>query len=556
MEGMEGNKKYVFIVIVIILLGLLVFTFVNEGRKMNENSKEEEEIKEEEKNEQEEIENNDEIQNNTETEEEKIEEDVETIEDDSKLPKNEINNLLSTTETSNSVDKVNKEEDKTYDDALDAIVKVESSLNENDYNEASSLVKKVKDTNKKEKLEKRLEETKKIMNAQTLVANLESLVSKAASKDEINKAIEYREEVLTSLKDLKDNASKEDLNNRLEELSKILDDNTPPTIEGLENMTNTQENVELTITDENKYRVFVNNEEKELENLTFTDEGKYIVSAIDSAYNESAITFVIDRTKPTIDVDDKFNEGFTNNSIINIVDQNEFNVKLSTEEEKIMNAEQQEDETYKYSIELEEDGTYTIVVTDKAGNTDSKTFTYDSVAPSMTNQVVTLSKDGNIVDLNDTLTLEFWTDEEIFNESNIQIKIGEEIIKPTILKIEEENHYVLSNIVISEYMKLQPKDKIKIEVIGLLDFAGNEAENIIDTELYFQEIESEEVEDSEVSNQNSIIEEKVEEKDEVKEISKQPTEIMETIEKESPNPKNFVNHSLDTFEGSSLQELN
>ncbi|WP_195264403.1 immunoglobulin-like domain-containing protein [Clostridium sp. 1001275B_160808_H3] len=102
------------------------------------------------------------------------------------------------------------------------------------------------------------------------------------------------------------------------------------------------------------------------------DEGEHLITVVDASGNQKSIKFVIDKTTPEI------------YGVENEVSYKDKVVITFNEGEALLNANK-----FNNGSEVTEEGTYTIVVTDKAGNSITKTFVIDKTKP-----VVTKIKDG------------------------------------------------------------------------------------------------------------------------------------------------------------------
>lgn len=197
-----------------------------------------------------------------------------------------------------------KPADDSYKKALEAVKKVEQSFNENDFASAEKLVSDVKDENKKEELTNRLNDVKDAMDAEKLVAILEEKVDNAKNLTDMNRSRDYRDtsDVVNLVNNLKNSSKKEELIDRLEVLSSILDDMDKPVIEGITDGTYTNKNVKLNIKDANEVTktVTFNGQTIPFED-EFKEEGTYVVVVTDAAYNEAKVTFTIDRTAAKVD---------------------------------------------------------------------------------------------------------------------------------------------------------------------------------------------------------------------------------------------------------------
>ena len=266
--------------------------------------------------------------------------------------------------------------DEAYTKALEAVVKAENSLTQNDVDTAKDLVDAVKDATQKQELMDRLEKVQDIIDATALVEQLEKLVNEATNKDDMNGARDYREnsKVEEIVAALTNSDSKTDLTNRLEELAGILNDTDAPKVTTSPAQEVTKHDVTLSVEDDNKVTIVSKLNGQVIENPeTYTEEGVYEVTVTDAAFNEKTIKFVIDKTAPVV-------IGATNGGYYRE------DVTLTIIEENLQNAKYRKDGGKWYSFEsghiFTEEGTYEIKVTDKSYNKKAElTFTIDKTAP-------------------------------------------------------------------------------------------------------------------------------------------------------------------------------
>ena len=128
------------------------------------------------------------------------------------------------------------------------------------------------------------------------------------------------------------------------------------------------ENYSATITDSN------GNVSKYEGNATLSEDGKYSLTIKESDGKETTITFVIDKTNPVIT---GVEDGKTYNSEVTPIIE-EPNI------EKVTLTKDNSSVEYKSGDTITEDGTYTLTVEDKAGNSASVTFSIDTTAPELT----------------------------------------------------------------------------------------------------------------------------------------------------------------------------
>ena len=136
-----------------------------------------------------------------------------------------------------------------YAEALKAVESAESSLKQADVDLAKTAIDKVTDDKQNKELTDRINEVQNIIDVTELLSELEAKTNKATSRDDIESAVDFRNEnkIETLVESLKDGEVKENLASRLETVNKILNDNNGPVISGIENDSYTNEKVTITI---------------------------------------------------------------------------------------------------------------------------------------------------------------------------------------------------------------------------------------------------------------------------------------------------------------------
>ena len=291
---MEGKKRYIA-VILFLLICLMLFTFAATG---------DEELEAGNGNDIQEVENKGDSDKDDESESNKDEENQSEEESNSQSS----SSTGSSNHSSNAGDKENLDgtgntDNSAWDNALKAVEELEKLLNDEQLNIARELVEKITNTDQYKELIDRVEDAEDAIDAKALVEALEKMVEEATKAEDLDEASDLRDEkVIPGVNEIdgeKLATVKEELLDRIEELNKILDDETAPKVEGIKDGENTKEDVELTITDANEVTTTVTKDGKTYEYVDkFTEEGTYEVTVVDSAFNETKLTFTIDKTVP------------------------------------------------------------------------------------------------------------------------------------------------------------------------------------------------------------------------------------------------------------------
>lgn len=343
---MEGKKKYFALVILLFCL-LTIFAFANpseDEKEFNDGGSQVEEVdknnKTEEKEEQKET-TNEEVKNQT------------------------INNQV---------------KDNSYENALAAVELAEASYKQDDVNKAKELVNKVTDTTKKSELEERLNEVEAGIEVMQLLEKLEEQVTESENKEDLNSAKDYRdeEEIAEKISALTNEKVKKELQNRLDKVSKLLDDDKAP-VANIKNNEAFKENIEIEVEDEagNDFKIYLtrnNGEEVEIENNSKTPgEGIYELRLVDEAFNEEKIRFVVDGTDPKFK--NLSNGGHYDEFTVEVEDLSNVTITVSKDHEEAKEIEN--------NTKFTEEGTYKITATDEAGNTTTYWVAIDNTKPTI-----------------------------------------------------------------------------------------------------------------------------------------------------------------------------
>ena len=357
-----------------------------------------------------------------------------------------------------------------YADALKAVETAESSLSQADVDKATELVKKVTNQEQKDALTDRLNDVQDIIDVTSLVSRLETMVADSTDRNGILDSIDFRdkEKVEELVNDLKNGDVKDDLVGRLETVNKILNDNDGPVIKGIDNNSFTRKDVELTINDDNDVTIKVTKDGTEVDYTgKFTEEGTYVITAVDAAFNETILTFTIDKTMPVI-------KGVEDGGLYNHA------VTVTIDEVKIQDAKYLYEGKW-YSFEsgatFDKDGTYFIRVTDAAYNKKAElTFTIDTkVETPKWVYVLNVSDENNRQTIRNgqTLRVEVNSKEELTELPVLTIGNGQ---SATARKCSQEDYgyvCVIDLKIDNTVAKLEDGKEIPFTITNIKDKAGN-----------------------------------------------------------------------------------
>lgn len=204
--------------------------------------------------------------------------------------------------------------------------------------------------------------------------------------------------------------------------------------------------------------------------ILLNEDGKYTITAEDWVGNQSQKTILIDKTSPSLKIQDKdeieINENangwFTNNKIkIQPTDE------MSGIKDVFVNGN-----SVTGCFEITENGKYEIKATDNAGNTTgTKTIKLDNKPPVITKKALSYTKKGRLID---TITVEASIEEDNTNSGlseQVYVKNGDILTQSTITKINENNKTINAKI---ENINRSETNKYKLKVEAK-DNAGNES---------------------------------------------------------------------------------
>ncbi len=374
------NKKIVFGIVLFLLIGLTVFTFAN--------SKENEKVLNP-----------------------KPSVDDKTNDDDTKKPtqdddkNNDVEKPSNPTTPSNNnnttySDPYDVSARLAYEEALLAVEKAESTKDYTDIDKAYQLVENL--TYKQDELLERLDNLVNIVDAMLFLEIMENDIALAENKDDLDSVRDFKENVgvIALINKLTDEAIKEELSNRLNELLVLLDDETSPKVEIDEVVVEEDEKFINSkfipvITDDNDITAtldgnpYILGDEIASDIATALDDSKYELVIIDKAFNETKIIFTVDKTNPVLTIKDELDQELidpiTNKNVIINVDEKNLDYVLI--KKTIITDGQEEiveikNENATFDLSEYGDGRYEIQAFDKAGNkSEIIEITIDKTAP-------------------------------------------------------------------------------------------------------------------------------------------------------------------------------
>lgn len=224
-----------------------------------------------------------------------------------------------------------------------------------------------------------VDNTKAELKAELLAAlkAIQEKIDKADAKDDIDSARTDRtEDLVAAVEKLND----PELNELLAEINKVLDDTTNPVllVNGEEVETGStiyvNEDAQMSV-DEDNLLTFTSNGNDRTDNVlagswTAENDGPYNIVVTDKAFNQTTYTIVVDRTNPTISVDNAHHFGKDEEAIVDVEDSILDRVVVNNQDTKESFTLYDEDGDGIITIDLSEygDATYHIYTYDKAQN--------------------------------------------------------------------------------------------------------------------------------------------------------------------------------------------
>ena len=339
----------------------------------------------------------------------------------------------------------------------------------------------------------------------SLLNKLAQMVNTAEDREDIEAAIEFRKNNNITVENIE--SLGESAIDSLKIVNAILDDETAPAIEpDLDK--NFFKEVSISINDDTKYTFVLERLDGEsipegttLDNINL--EGEYKLTVVDAAFNETVVTFTIDRneteeTKTTMDVANATHFDSIEDAVATITD-------LSLDKVVVENQDTKESVTFvaengNVEIKLTEKATYKLTAYDKAGNETTYWLAVDETDPTifftdskgnelsdLTNKDVTITAfDKFLTEViiadangNETVYKEFTTDGNNENKTftltlsedgiytvTAKDKVGRtttETIEIDETKIEVNHLYVLNN----SHNEMNYNGEDKYQVIGI-----------------------------------------------------------------------------------------
>lgn len=364
--------------------------------------------------------------------------------------------------------------DDSYNRALEALKKAEASFLLKDVKLAEELITKLQNKNQKQELTERLNNVRETIEVNKLVVELEHKVTNSKNIKDLNKARIYyiEKDLQRAVLSLKSSYLKDEMLNRLRDLQKILSDKESPIITGINNNTFTAKDVSLNIKDDNEYKVTITlNDEKFKYQNTLTKEGKYVVTVIDRAFNESTITFTIDKTAPSFK---NLTDGMYYQENINVLveDNNLDKIKATVYADNYTMIE------VPNNTQLTKEALYYLEAIDKAGNKASIHVTIDKTAPKLEKlQIINLNNiNSSYIKEGETLRI-LATFNEVL-QTPPYINIADQKLK--LDKISGGNGEIIytTDITIDDSLKKLKEGKIKYTISDYQDQALQTGESI------------------------------------------------------------------------------
>ena len=185
--------------------------------------------------------------------------------------------------------------------AKQAVAKAETSFLVVDIESAKEAINKVTDKDAKEELLDRVNNVSNILDFEKLLKELENKTNNSTNKNELNAARTYNidNDLANKLKNLVDvNNNKVTLQTRYDNVLVKLNDTSIQEISGINDGEFTNKVVNITIADNSSFTAKLNGENY-ISGTDIRAEGNYTLTVTDSSFNDATINFTIDTTIPT-----------------------------------------------------------------------------------------------------------------------------------------------------------------------------------------------------------------------------------------------------------------
>lgn len=318
------DKKKIVIIAVILLLGLGTFVFANPDDNLEDNNIDNYYGNQEEKDQKKDTLTNINNNNNNNEDESILDNNISIANPSSVL--SNINQYFNSNNQTNNQNQNNNNNNNNNNNQTNNDNNSNNTNNGNNTGENNNDNKPVEPNPPEEKPDLPIVEN--IDEIRKLLATLKNKVETSSKREDILLAKDYRDKnnIKDSISKINDEIIKNELLKILNDLNKIIDDNTKPQILGIKNQEITNLDVSLTIKEESIKKILLNDEDitnsQELLK-SIKEENTYTLIVIDSAYNEEKITFTIDKTPPIINVETSNNNQETNDDVTVYIKSNE-----------------------------------------------------------------------------------------------------------------------------------------------------------------------------------------------------------------------------------------
>ena len=311
---------------------------------------------------------------------------------------------------------------------------------------------------------------------------IQEKIDNADALDDIDSArVDRTDELVSAVEELDD----AELNELLADINRVLNDTTKPVILPSDlNGSYSNDTVVITISDDTNtnYTLLLNGSEVENADLgNLTEEGTYTLTVTDEAFNEVTVTFAIDKTNPVLLVNGSKVE---NDDVIYVNKDAKMTVDEDNLESFTSNGADRTENVLNGSWTAAKDGTYNIVVTDKAGNTTTYKIVVDKTPIAVNHLYVknNTHEDYNVSEENrykvvgngQELYFEYVLKEEFTSTPKLTIGGKEYKMTCDVASWNDELYKCDAHVTISKDMNLVNGEVIPFTITGVKDIAGNE----------------------------------------------------------------------------------